>query len=262
MIYPLIEQILGVEFLNIESLIFTVGSIIAMIIASYVAPKYGLHEMRAIPQVDAIPEAIGVCAEKGLPLVHTIGQQRPDNTGIGRDVPATQEVVKLISQQCAELNVRHFHTMSDPTIQLMTIDYGRQGALLAGHPERFNPDDVVPLQGGYSVILGTIGIQERYNCQALIIWGNFSFATQMPIMEMASRRGNFIISGNSWTTEGIMGAFFTDLVAIMEEMTATGAYLSKDVKQGANQFGEDLCKLAYIAYILFVMVATYAGVTF
>jgi len=57
-----------------------------------------------------------------------------------------------------------------------------------------------------------------------------------------------------------MGAFFTDLVAIMEEMTATGAYLSKDVKQGANQFGEDLCKLGYMFYIIIVLVGAYAGV--
>jgi hypothetical protein len=59
-----------------------------------------------------------------------------------------------------------------------------------------------------------------------------------------------------------MGAFFTDLVAFMEEMTATGAYLSKDVQQGANQFGEDLCKLAYIAYMLITLVMAYVGVTF
>jgi hypothetical protein len=257
----LIQQNVG-PFQNFNALLFVFGAIITMIVAAIVAPKYGLHEMRSIPQVDAIPEAINVCAEKGLPLVHTIGQQAPDNTSIGRDVPATQEVVKLISQRCDELGVRHFHTQSDPTVQIMTMDYARQGAILAGHPERYRPEDIYFFPGGYSVVLGTIGIQEHYNCQALIVWGNFSFATEVPILETASRRGNYIISGNSWTTEGIMGAFFTDLVAFMEEMTATGAYLSKDVQQGANQFGEDLCKLAYIAYMLITLVMAYAGVKF
>lgn len=126
MLYLLIQQNVG-PFMNFNALFFVVASVITMIVAAVVAPKYGLHEMRSIPQVDAIPEAINVCAEKGLPIVHTIGQQSPDNTSIGRDVPATQEVVKWMSQRCDELGVRHFHTMSDPTIQILTMDYARQG---------------------------------------------------------------------------------------------------------------------------------------
>jgi hypothetical protein len=255
MLYALVTQLA-----NVPQLGFMILGAIVMIAMSYIAPKYGLHEMRSIPQVDAMKEAVGVCAEKGVPLMYTIGNLGPDATAIGRDVPGCMEVVKLLSQTCAELNVRSFYTMQDATAHLMISDYARQGAMLAGHPERFRADDVLYYAVGYQIVVATLGIFERHNCGAFVVWGNFWWGCHMPIMEMATRRGAFVIAGQSWTTEGTLGAFFTDLVAICEEQTVSAPYLSKDVQAMANIFGEDLVKLGYMVFVVGAAVLALAGV--
>jgi len=84
------------------------------------------------------------------------------------------------------------------------------------------------MPGGYSVVLGTIGVIEREDTHAVINWGVNWWGTQCPILETAVRRGAFLIAGQNWTGEGAMCAMFTDLVAVCEELTAAGVYVSGD----------------------------------
>ena len=243
---------------NIPQLVFFILGLLSIGILSFIAPKYKLHKMRSIPQIDAMKEAIGVCAEKGVPYVYTIGGTNLDSLPFGFDVAAVCEVGKNLAQTAAELNVRGFYSQSDATMNAMMRDYVRQGTMLAGHPERYREEDVIWMSGG--IVLGTIGLMERNNAGALIIWGDFGWATHLPMLELATRRGAFVICGESWSNEGTLSAFFTDLVSICEEQTIAGPYLSNNERQTANIFGEDIFKLGYIGFIILLYVLGLAKV--
>jgi hypothetical protein len=60
----------------------------------------------------------------------------------------------------------------------------------------------------------------------------------------------------------VLGAFFTDMVAICEEQTASGVYLSGDPFQGGNLFGEDLAKFGIIITIIILAIAGAAGIAY
>ena len=113
-------------------------------------------------------------------------------------------------------------------------------------------EDIIWMSGG--IVIGTIGVMERNNCGALIIWGDYGWAQHLPMLELATRRGAFVIAGESWSNEGTLSAFFTDLVSICEEQTVAGPYLSNNEGQQANIFGEDIFKLCYIGFIIVLYV--------
>jgi hypothetical protein len=250
------------ELINVETLYLLIGSWALIFIASAIAPKYGLEKVRRLFQIDGLAEGVRACAEQGKPMLYTIGMLYPDTTSIGRDIPGCMEVVKHISRQCADLNVRGYYTCANPTTHLMMMDYAMQGAIEAGHPERYRAEDIIYMGGGYAIILGTLGLMERQDPGAFLVWGNFWWGTHMPIMEAATRKGAFIVAGQSWTCEGVLGAFFTDLVAICEEQQAGGVYLSGDPVQGAAIFGEDLAKIIACGAIVVLAVLGLMGTPF
>jgi hypothetical protein len=250
------------ELINIETLYLVIGTLALLFFFSYFAQKWGLEKVRRFPQIDAMAEGVRASAERGVPALYTIGMLTPDATSIGRDIPSCMEVVKYISRFSADLNVRTFYTCADPTAHLMIMDYARQGYIEGGHPERFRQEDVMYFGGGYAIILGTLGIVEREDPGAFLVWGNFWWGTHMPIFEAATRKGALIVSGQSWTCEGVLGAFFTDMVAICEEQTASGVYLSGDPFQGGNLFGEDLAKFGIMIAIILLIIAGAAGVAY
>jgi hypothetical protein len=141
----------------------------------------------------------------------------------------------------------------------MMIDYMRQGYVEAGHPERFREQNILWMPGGYSVVLGTIGVIEREDTHAVINWGVNWWGTQCPILETAVRRGAFLIAGQNWTGEGAMCAMFTDLVAVCEELTAAGVYVSGDPVQGATLFGEDIVKIGLMVFMILYAILFVGG---
>jgi len=217
--------------------------------------------MRTLPQVESMREAVGVCAEKGVPFCYSSGHANPDGMPFGFDLPAAMEVCKLLAKTGAEIGVQGYYTSADPTVGIMIRDYTRQGAILAGHPEMYKPDNIT-WAASSAIVFNTIGVFERNNCGAMVIWGDFGWAQHMPLLEIASRRGAFVIVGESWSNEGTLSAFFSDLISICEEQTVAGPYLSNNVGQMSVIFGEDVVKLGYMAFITILFVAALAGVKF
>jgi hypothetical protein len=256
----LINSLVGqIELQNELQLAFFICAIVVIIIFTYLAPKLGIHTLRNIPQIDAFREAIGVCAEKGVPAVFTFGTMSLSFPVVA--IPGIMEAAKSIAYHSSELDVRTFFTVAVPEIHIMALDYVRQGHITAGHPERFRTDDVIYYGRGHQLVLGSIELFERYDCAALIVWGNFGFASHIPLMEFACRKNAFIIHAQGHTCEGTLGALFTDLVAVLEEQVIAGPYLSGDVQQMGNIFGEDLVKMGYCTLIVILTILYAAGVS-
>jgi hypothetical protein len=250
------------QLTNINTLVFVVLGLITFIMSVLLAPKYNLHLLRRMPQVDAMIEACGVAAEKGTPLMWTPGQISSGFGVVGRDIPSVAKVTKYVATECAKLDVPFIVTVSDPMVHQMMVDYTRAGYIEAGYPERYNEDIIywVPTGWSYAIVISTIGLIERENCSAVIQWGMYGWCTHVPILEVAVRRGAFLIAGENWSGEAAVCSMFTDYVGVCEELTAAGVYVSGDPVQGATLFGEDLVKIGLMIFMIVYTILFNSGI--
>jgi hypothetical protein len=244
------------QLTNTTALIYILGALVAMLVVPRFLPK-SLIGMRKMPQIDGMKEAMRACAEKGVPAVYSLGGVYPDDIVWGRDCPACFEVGKMLAKMSAELDVPLYTSCSNGLTYMLLQDYIRQGYVEAGAAEKFKIENVKFYGGGMSPLTyGTLGLVEDHKAGALLIWGNFGFASHTPILEVAYRRGLYIVQGETYANEAIMGSFFTDLTAVAEEQTVSGAYVTNDMHQQAIISTEDMIKIVVgivlVAYGLLV----------
>jgi hypothetical protein len=245
-----------VQFINEDLFVVTCIFFAISIVTTYIMPKTKYNQMRRIPAIDAILEAVRVSAETGRPLLWGPGSLYPSRGYI----PAVNEILKRVAQEAGPLGVRIISTTALPQINMMTHDYLQEGYTLGGHPEMYRPEDVHYLPGIASLCIGTIGLMKRHNTGAHILIGAHWWATGMPIYEAGAAQGAFQVGGEGNPEESSECCLACDYVTIMEETLAAGAYLSGDETEIASNIGADFNKLFLIVATIIGIIAFAAGV--
>lgn len=88
-----------VDFTNLPILAFCAFSLVVVAVMMFLAPKLGL-EIRRVPALDAVDEAVGMCAERGTPLLFSFG-----SLALSPYINAGLEVLKYISRKAGETGV-------------------------------------------------------------------------------------------------------------------------------------------------------------
>jgi len=266
MIYSIVEQtivVLGVTLQYVNVLYVTILCLGAGVIAAIILPRLGYEwcALRRVPAMDVMDEAVRICAEKGRPFFQSAGSSSFSAAGGG--IQFVESIVSLgryLTKQCANLGVRFISAVMDPQLQLLFIDFARQGYLEAGRPELFNARDIKYVVSGVGQsIMENVDTIRMNKPAAFVGIGHFGSGTPVPIFEEAVTQGAFIVGSSYWPDELAQAAMASDYTLLTAEQTIIGAYIDNDPEKMAVFIGEDVAKLILIAIAVIIGIAWIAG---
>jgi hypothetical protein len=213
------------------------------------AQKGRVPKIRPFPAIEAIPEAVGRCAEMGRPIFAAPGMGEIETAWAAETISGLN-VVHYTARHAAKAGVDVISiVVRTPHIPL-TQDAIRTAYLIEGTPERYRDDMVrfVPYGMAYDVTI--MGVAERERPAASVIVGTY-WHPALYTIEAMNAVGAMNIGGTSRT---VMTPFFIggcDYFLMGEEVLAAGAYVSPDPVPKGSFEGQDIIKI--VAGILIIV---------
>lgn len=218
-------------------------------------------ELRPLPALDAIDEAIGRAVEMGKGVHYTPGVGNLTTRG-APTMFATMDILAHIAEKTARMDVDFIVTTGAGDVQTVSEEIVRNSYTVAGRPEAYRPDMVRYLstdQWAYASEIAEI-IREE-NIQANIMIGYFA-AEALVIAESAHQAGAIQIAGTTNTYQMPFFVAACDYVLIGEEVLAASAYFSDEHVAVGSLIGEDYGKVLCLGLLLIGVIANIFGSTF
>lgn len=217
--------------------------------------KY-LRDVRPLPAIEAIPEAVGRCAETGR-ILHfcCFGDYKEDYASM---VMAAQEILARTVQICGDMGVKiHISSMDAPTLAA-TEDIVRTGYQKAGKPEMYDRGMVHYVGGGGS---WDVSIQEyflREKPGSSLIFGALRHQC-ISTLGAGAMVGALQIGGTPriWYQGHLLA--MCDYTLIAEELYAAPAYISKYPASLGTLAGQDFFRLYLMALLVISAILVSAG---
>jgi hypothetical protein len=218
------------------------------------------YVVRKLAAVTGIEEAVRVCAEKGKPIIYSVGFTGIRYVRASMLYHTTAGVAKYLGRACGELNVPLICTTSAPDMNMILQDYSRQGFLEAGHPERFNPNNYYFLAQIGAQQMVEVELIKRLQVGAYLPLIQHSWGHHLACMDQAARVGAIQVGSECDITDLLVTAVNADYLAIADEQYAMGAYMSEDREAIGSVVGTDFFKIFYIALLCLATILFIAGV--
>lgn len=216
-------------------------------------------ELRRIPGLDAIDEAVGRCTELKRPLHYNAGLSNLRGSWAAATM-AGIDVLGYVSRLCAKYDTEMIVTCSNyeqfPYLQeTVETEFAAMGKAVPESYVRYIG------QGQGNLSIACQGIFERENIGANIMIGGYDEEC-VSIAEKGYRVGAIGIGGTHAMSQVAILAAVMDYVLIGEEVYAAGAYCSADPIQIATVAGADIPKIAAFLLILLGLVLAQLGIPF
>lgn len=207
--------------------------------------KGGAYQLRRIPGIDAIDEALGRSTEMGRPVHYCFGVGKFDSS-----VLASLSVLAYVAKQSARKGTQVIVSNSQPEVYPITEEIVRQAFAEAGRESAFRPDNVRFLTNTpMAYAAGVFGILLRETPGVNLMIGPFA-AEALLISEVGNRLGIVQIAGTSATLQTPFFVASCDYTLLGDELFVAGAYLSREPLEVAFVLAQDAAKIAAIALIL------------
>jgi hypothetical protein len=211
--------------------------------------------IRKIPGLDAIGEAIGRCTEMGRPVHYTFGTDV-----FGANHLASFEVLSYTAAMCARVGTDIIATTSKPEITPIVEEIIRSAYVKEGKAENFKPDNVRFMSSEQTAyIQGIHGIFMRERPAANLMLGAFH-AESLQLSEVGQQIGAIQIGGTGRTIQIPFFVATCDYVLIGDELFAAGAYITRQPGQVGGLFAQDFGKWVTIAVVIIGTLMTTMGV--
>lgn len=209
------------------------------------AMKGHLPDVRRLPGIDAIEEAVGRAAEMGRPVMFSTGLD-----DINVVTLAALSVLEHVARLCARYGVRLIAPQRSPETYPVAEEVVRRAYQAEGKLDRFRSDDVIFLSTQqFAYASGYIGILHREKVASNLMFG--AFAAESLILAEAGRSiGAAQIAG---TTDYHQIPFFIsacDYTLIGEELFAASSYLEREPIKLGSLAGLDWAKVIILGLIL------------
>ena len=203
-------------------------------------------EIRKIPGLDALDEAVGRATEMGRPVHIT-----PGLGGVGSaETLAFYALLGHVAKLTAKYDTRLIQTNRNYLIYPIAEEIIRQAYLEAGRPDAFNADDVMWLSDWqWSYTAAVMGIFRAERPAANIMFGYF-YAESMVLAEIGNQVGAIQVAGTTSTSQLPFFVAGCDYTLIGEEIYAASAYVSKEPVLTGTVVGQDWGKVFVFAMIL------------
>lgn len=214
------------------------------------------RQLRLIPGLKAIEEAIGRSTEQGKPVVFTTGWggdiQRPTTL-------AALNLLKFVAVKAASYGTRIIFPTHDPVIAETAREIIRDAYSEQGQPDLYRDSDVMfvsPSQFGYAA--GVDGIVTRTKPGALFLLGTFE-GEALILAETGNISGAVQIAGTDSTIQLSFFIVACDYTLIGEELFTASAYLSDDRRARASMIAQDALRLVLVVLIVVLAIAALFG---
>jgi hypothetical protein len=202
------------------------------------AEKGILEDIRRLPVIDAIDEAIGRAVELGKPVLMTYSFHDDFRPATLVGLQAVSYVSKLAAEKGAEI----FFPVGGARTYPIAVENYRLGTLEAGHPEVFDPNNVIFLSNmQFAYTSGTMGLMETRRPGAAIFLGPF-WVEGIHFGVQKVRIDTFGIGGVESYSMGSFMYITMDYTVLGSELYATGAYMSEDPPTISGIATEDVVK--------------------
>lgn len=202
-------------------------------------------DVRRIPGINAIEEAIGRSVELGRPISFTSGL-----TAVSPLLYACLGVLRHIARKVAIFHSRIIVPCGDPESLVLTEATLQSAFRIEKRTANYDPTASRFLSSEqFAFASGYMGTIHRENVGSSFIFGSFH-AESLILAEAGQQIGSFQVAA---TTSPEQIPFFItacDYTLIGEEVYASGAYLSKEPVQTGSLKGQDYGKLAILSLIL------------
>lgn len=254
-IYGSVMQIIAGR--NTQFIVLLVFSL-AVLIGTWLGGTGRKFQLRPLPAVDALSEAVGRAAELGAPIHFNPGWYELNSVEAPQTVAALSILTKL-AHEAAKSNVPIITTLIRPDSIPLIDDIMRTAYMSEGKPELYNPDNIRYLSGEqWAYIGGVAKIFRDERPAANICMGGF-MAYSLLIMELATRFGMFRIGGTASWHQMPFFAATAHYILIGEELYAAGAYVSEDPYLIGSLSGQDVNKFITVILIIVGILLSAAG---
>ncbi len=238
------KPILGIFYPG-ETVGFLLVLIFGILIVYYVdrarkgAP---IPDIRKIPGLEAIDEAIGRATEMGKPVLYNIGMGDITNP----DTIASLPILEYVTKTCAKYDTQLVEVNRNYVVYGVADEVVKQAYMSSGKPELYDPNNVrwySDEQFGFSTAV--MGIMYRDLPAANLMLGSYA-AESLLLAETGAVIETVQIAG---TTNVLQIPFFVatcDYTLLGEELYAASAYISRDPVLVASIIGQDFMKIALV----------------
>jgi hypothetical protein len=240
---------MAIELIKTELLLIYAGQILAILVLSLILVPLKKYDMRRIPAIDHCLEALRVSAEKGTPLFMgpgkiDIGIMYSAGTGVVETsyVSSTLLLQKFLAKEACKYDTPLYVGTHQPMYVMMSRDFQQQGYIEGGHPELFNPENILYFPDGFTYSVGMVDNIHRVKPGGCIMIGHSTFWINNIIMEALNAEDVFVVGGELFPNDQAPNVVGADHMSIGEENIAIGAYLSEDPYQRSTLVAEDYVK--------------------
>jgi hypothetical protein len=237
------------------TLIIICGAVLYMI---FMARRGVKLEVRRIPGIDVIDEAIGRATEMGKPVHITNGLATLYSAASPQTI-AGLSVLSYSAKQCAKNGTPLITTIYVPETIPLIMEIYREASVMAGAPEWFNEYNIRYMSSErFSYATGVQGVLQREKPAASLLMGNF-MAEALVFAESGYLAGAIQVAGTAATSQIPFFVAVCDYTLLGDELYAAGAYLSGDSTQIASIAGQDIGKYWAIVLLLVGLILSAIG---
>lgn len=223
--------------------------------------KHGrVVNVRALPAMNAIPEAIGRAAEMGKPVFYTTGTAglQLANAAQGPQTLASVSLMEYAASLSAKNGVRLDLFTPIPDALPLMEETIMNAYHLQGSTVDFNPDQIhfVPEYDPY--VAACLGYLQRERPASTMLIGGFS-SEAVILGEAGNAIGAMQIGATANTGQIPFMVATCDYVLISEELYAASATVSKNLDVLGSLQGEDYVKIGIVALIIIGFLLAAAG---
>lgn len=236
---------------TLPALIASLISIAVVLYSVGVIGKKKSFFIREIPGLKAVEEAVGRATEMGTPIVFTPGYggdiQRPTTI-------ASMNILSNVAEKTALYDCRLIYPTHDPVIMAVAQEVVKEGYIEAGHPDRYNPDDIFYIsssQFGYAAAVD--GIISRTRPASVFLLGTFE-AESLIMAETGNTIGAIQIAGTDSTIQLAFFIVACDYTLIGEELFAASGYLTNNQVILSTVKAQDILKLIIAVFIIIAVI--------
>ena len=235
----------GIEHAT-PGIVVLLAIITGIFVWSFYRTKRGVpFEIRKIPGVDAIDDAVGRCAEQGRAISFSTGL-----TDISPTLYACLGVLDAITKSSAQYKLKLLVPQYSPEVMAVVEDTVLQAYRDAGKGALFDPSNIKFLSSEqFAFASGYMGLVHREKPGAGFLFG--AFAAESLILAEAGQQVGARQVAASVSPEQV--AFFIctcEYTLIGEELFGASAYLSRDPVQVGTVVAQDRVKLLFCIFIV------------
>lgn len=233
------------ERINLLVILLIVGG--AILFYTFRAQKGITYNIRKIPGIAAIEEAVGRATEMGKPVLYISGIQDLDNVQTVAGITILSSVAGRIAEYDAKLEM--------PTSRSLVMTTARETVkeayLAAGRADAYDENSIYYVTDEqFGFVAYVDGYMVRNKPATCIYMGAF-FAESLILAETGHSVGAIQIAGTAMPTQLPFFVAACDYTLIGEELFAASAYLSQDPKLIGSLRGQDFGK-AFAMFFIFL----------